>query len=155
MVPHHFWTWGSEGSLVLLQIGEVVMSDKESPKIGAVTQPGVMETVLGGGRLRGFEQWELLILHCNVPHYHDSALLCICAPLCLCFQWANFFHISSWSPERGNLIGSVHLLTPCCDIGHPNGSGLRIPDCLIKNKRSKWFSSASSSMGLGMWQLGR
>lgn len=67
---------------MLLQIGEVVVSDKESPKIGAVTQPGVMETVLGGGRLQGFEQWELLILHCNVPHYHDSALLCMCAPLC-------------------------------------------------------------------------
>ena len=44
----------------------------------------------------------------------------------LCFQGANWFHISSWSPERGNLISSVHLLTPCCDIGHPNGNDLRI-----------------------------
>lgn len=52
---------------MLPQIGDVVMSNKESPKIGAVREPGVMETLLGGGRLQVFELWELLILHCIVP----------------------------------------------------------------------------------------
>lgn len=41
---------------MLPQIGDVVMSDKESPKIGAVIEPGVMETVLWDSRLQGFEQ---------------------------------------------------------------------------------------------------
>ena len=41
---------------VLLQIRVMVMRNKESPKIGAMIQPGVMETVLEGGRLQGFEQ---------------------------------------------------------------------------------------------------
>ena len=41
---------------MLLQIRVMVMRNKESPKIGAMIQPGVMETVLDGGRLQGFEQ---------------------------------------------------------------------------------------------------
>lgn len=41
---------------VLLQITVMVMRNKESPNIGAMIQPGVMETVLEGGRLHGFEQ---------------------------------------------------------------------------------------------------
>lgn len=89
-------------------------------------------------------------------HYHDSALLCMCAPLCLCFQGAKCFHISSWIPERGNLIDPVHLLTPGCDIGHLNESGLRIPDCL-KNKptnKQKQLSSASLTVAAGKITLG-
>lgn len=50
---------------MLPQIWDVVICDKESPKIGTMIEPGVMETVLGDGRLQGFEQWELLILYCN------------------------------------------------------------------------------------------
>lgn len=72
-------------------------------------------------------------------HYHDSAFLCMCARLRLYFQWENCFYISSRIPERGNLFGPVHFLTPRCDIGHPKDSGHRVLDCLIK----KQLSSAS------------